>query len=87
MPKFNQTLTTGGFFEVDGMPYQKGDYKAIFNTDDETLAIEPASKDVERILNLRIAPTLFSDWTNNSNAAYGTYAALVTDIKAAFYKS
>jgi len=85
MPKFDETTTTGGFFRVDGNPYQKGNYSYNFDSVNETLAIVPINGGIkisgDDVLN--ITATGFADWTDSGDSAYVSYAALQTAVEAA----
>lgn len=85
MPKFNETLTTGGFFEIDEKPKQKGNYELDANESTGTIGIYRIAKNGTQSYLVR--PTIFSDWTNNSDTPYASYAAAIVDFKAAFFFS
>lgn len=89
MPKFDETTTAGGFFRVDDLPYQKGDYIATFNNTNETLEIRPKDSNIKNFSNgiLNVEPTGFASWTDSSNVAYASYAALKTAVEGAFFFS
>lgn len=83
MPKFNETLTTQGYFEIDDLPYQKGDWRPIFNNTLETVTIQ--SKSLNDVTPQLVRQTNYSEWTNSSNTPYGSYQALIDAFKAAFF--
>lgn len=89
MPKLDETTTTGGFFRIDGLPYQKGDYVFNLNLSDETLEIRPRNSDIKNsgsnILN--IDPTGYADWDVASGSAYASFAALQTAVEGVSFFS
>lgn len=83
MPKFNENLTTTGYFEVNDLAHQKSDWRPSYNPESETFGIVSKSKhDIQQTL---IFPAHYSKWTNSSNIPYASYQDLLDDVKAAFF--
>lgn len=84
MPKFDETLTTTGFFRINDLPYQKGDYSVSFDPINETASIY--KKNIVNIGEFTLVePTVYSSWTNSSGTPYASFSALVTDLELAFF--
>lgn len=88
MPRFNETNTDTAYFEVDNVPYQKGEYRALLNSTNETFGIYTDKRGGEVLTKqFLFGEQGFADWTNQAGTNYGTFAALLTDLKAAFFFS
>lgn len=83
MPKYNETLTSTGYFEINGKQHQKGAYDTDANPDSETLGIYRLSHNGAKTY--LVDPVIYSEWTNNSDTPYASYAALISDINASFF--
>lgn len=85
MPKLNHTLTDTGYFEIDNKQHLKGVFDIDANPSNETLGIYNVSNNGRR--SYLVDPTIYSQWTNNEDEAYGSYDSLVNDLRICFYQS
>ena len=87
MPQFDETLTSTGYFSIDDLPYQKGEFLhkvvggdslGIYHKEERTIY---NYEDV----NWLVEPQIFSNWTNSGGTPYASLDDLLTDLKAAFF--
>lgn len=83
MIKFNETLTAGGYFEVNDKPHQKGAFDIDADPSTGKVGISRVAGNASRTYLIR--PTIYSQWTNSSDTPYASYTDLLSDINAAFF--
>lgn len=76
MPKL-EIFPDDGFFEIDGIPRQRGKY--YITGDGTKIGLD---SEIQRNL---VTPVPFSEWTDLNDNPYTSYQALLNDLKSGFF--
>jgi hypothetical protein len=85
MPKYNDTLTDVNYFEVDDIPYQKGMFLSVIDTDNEQVGIYAKDTVNGYGRNQIVDSQHYSNWTDQSGTPFASFQDLVNALKANFF--
>jgi len=83
MPKIEAGVTPAQSFQIDGIPFQRGGYELVVKGDNIGINRMNARSISSSIL---VSPLPFGDWTDSSDMAYISVAAMIADVETFIFK-